>query len=64
VDKRWFDWLDGLTMAFEHDSSGQWTTVLTVGVDQSALRGVLNRMWDLNLTLLSVRRRDPAKEQE
>jgi len=29
---------------------------LTGLVDQTALRGILNRLWDLNLTLISVRR--------
>jgi hypothetical protein len=29
-------------------------TALTGLVDQAALRGILNRIWDLNLTVLSV----------
>ena len=38
------------------DSEHAGTTVLTASLDQAALRGVLNRIWDLNLTLLSVSR--------
>jgi len=32
------------------------TTLTGTVEDQSALRGILNQLWDLNLTLISVRR--------
>jgi hypothetical protein len=32
------------------------TTLVGPVVDQAALRGLLCRLWDLNLTLISVRR--------
>ena len=38
----------------------QVTTLSGVMIDQAALRGLLNRLWDLNLVLRSVQQVDPA----
>jgi hypothetical protein len=57
LDKGWEEWLGGLSVAFKHDSEKPDTTTLVGRVaDQSALRGILCKLWDLNLTLISVRR--------
>jgi hypothetical protein len=52
LDDEWSDWLDGATIKNSSDR----TTLTSPAIDQSALRGILNRMWDLNLTVLSVDR--------
>jgi hypothetical protein len=52
LDDEWSDWLEGTTITHSNDH----TTVTSPAIDQSALRGILNRMWDLNLTVLSVNR--------
>ena len=58
LDKRWTRWFEGMTMTFGHTDDGTPVTTLTSAVDQAALRGILSRIWDLNLTLLSVTRCD------
>jgi hypothetical protein len=52
LDEDWSNWLDGMTIAFERGI----TTLTGPVADQSALRGILGRIWDLNLTLISVTR--------
>jgi hypothetical protein len=53
LDDRWSDWLGGLAVQRQADG-----TTLLVGpvVDQAALHGVITRIHDLGLPLLSVNR--------
>jgi|APSaa5957512622_1039677.scaffolds.fasta_scaffold210140_2 hypothetical protein len=47
----WDEWLN--YMDIRYDETG--ATIIEGAVpDQSALRGLLNRIWDLNLTVISV----------
>jgi hypothetical protein len=52
LNDRWSDWFHRLTIVVE--SKNPPITILTGPIDQAALRGVLNRIWDLNLSLISV----------
>ena len=53
IDAGWSDWFGGLTICPESDG----TTLLTGPVrDQSALHGLLVKIRDLGLPLLSVKR--------
>lgn len=54
LDDRWSEWFSGLAVATCAGEPPRST--LTGRVDQTALRGILNRLWDLNLALISVRR--------
>jgi hypothetical protein len=51
LDTRWTGWFDGLTLTTEDDG----TTVMRGPVaDQAALHGLLQRLRDLGIPLLSV----------
>jgi hypothetical protein len=52
LDPQWAEWFNGMTMTAEGDV----TTLTGPMTDQAALRGILCRLWDLNLTLISARR--------
>ncbi|MDQ3910216.1 MAG: hypothetical protein M3305_00185 [Actinomycetota bacterium] len=58
LDGRWSEWFDGMTLRSD-DSSGQTTSSGSVA-DQAALHGLLNKVRDLGLPLLAVRRLNPA----
>jgi hypothetical protein len=51
LDDRWAEWFEGLTITLEEDGD----TLLTGPViDQAALHGLLKKVRDLGLPLLSV----------
>jgi hypothetical protein len=54
MDERWSDWFSGLAVVAGGEGEGAPVTTLTGLMDQAALRGILNKVWDLNLTLMSV----------
>ena len=60
LDESWSSWFNSMTIAAEGDT----TTLTGAVVDQAALRGILSRLWDLNLALISVNRIGPAPEQK
>ena len=50
LGKEWADWFENLDINFDGEN-----TVISGHIeDQSALHGILNRIRDLNLTLISV----------
>ena len=55
LDERWSDWFSNL--AVSHPAENQ---TLLVGriADQATLRGILDRIWNLNLVLISVERQE------
>ena len=57
LDARWSAWFDGMTVTAEGDG----TTVISGSiVDQAALHGILQRVRDLGLPLISVERLPPG----
>jgi hypothetical protein len=55
LDHGWSNWLNGLTVAIDENTSGKMITTITGKItDQAQLRGILTRLWDLNLALISV----------
>ena len=63
VDPAWVEWPCQAEAQTEGaGATVRAVTVVTVSVpDQSALHGLLDRIRDLNLKLISVQRLDPAK---
>ena len=57
LGQQWADWLDGLTITLEEDGN---TVLMGPVVDQSALHGILKRIRDLGLPLLSVNSLGPG----
>lgn len=56
LDRRWVRWFEGLELDDEADGS----TRFTGEVDQAALHGLLNRLRDLGIELISVQRNGPS----
>jgi len=55
LDARWSDWFGGMAITCEIGGDGVPITAITGAVvDQAALRGILCKLWDLNLRLVSV----------
>ncbi len=50
LDEAWADWFHGMTITIQ----GNMTTLRGTISDQAALRGILSKIWDLNLRLISV----------
>jgi hypothetical protein len=63
IGERWANWFDGMTMIYERAKDDSPITTLTGPVvDQAALRCLLTKIWDLNLTLISVTRVETSAE--
>jgi hypothetical protein len=58
LDPRWSAWFEGLQVT--SDQAGQ-TAITGPVADQAALHGLLAKVRDLGLELLSVRRLDPDR---
>jgi len=60
LKKGWSDWFNELTVTVEQNAGKPTITTLTgVVQDQAALHGLLNRIRDLSIPLLSVNLIDP-----
>ncbi|MFN2233543.1 MAG: hypothetical protein ACK2U1_04900 [Anaerolineales bacterium] len=59
LDERRADWFDGMVIEPQVDADGRSVTKLTgTVVDQAALQGLLRRLYDLGLSLLSIKRNE------
>lgn len=60
LDHKWVAWFNGMSIAFD----GSTTTLIGPVADQAALRGILCKLWDLNLNLISTRRIETDNKEE
>lgn len=58
LDRRWSDWFDGFTITCGEDGDSLLTGPV---VDQAALHGMLTKIRDLGVPLLSVRLVEPGQ---
>ena len=59
LDSRWVAWFNGLQIS----GQGEETVIRGLVADQPALHGLLTKVRDLGLSLISVRRLDPARAE-
>ena len=55
ISPEWSEWLNGLTIRLVSEQPPV-TELRGQLVDQAHLRGILNKLWDLNLALISLER--------
>ena len=60
LDDQWADWFGGLQLS----NDGAQTVIVGLLPDQPALYGLLTKISDLGLTLISVRRLGPGEAGE
>lgn len=65
LDSSWSEWFSGMTILPAEDENGGLFTILSgTFLDQAALRGVMNKLWDLNVTLIAVHLTNPLEEEQ
>ncbi len=61
LNARWADWFDGMTITLDNNGD---TLLSGPVVDQAALHGILRKVRDLGLTLLSVNSVEPDRKED
>jgi len=61
LKENWAKWLNGMVISIKNQNREKITTITVSIPDQAALRGIMNKLWDLNLTLISVSSQDVKK---
>ena len=57
LDESWSDWFSGMAIISDHIGlESQITTLRGPVADQSALRGILTRLWDMNYEIISFQK--------
>jgi hypothetical protein len=60
LDPGWAESFSGMTIVSESIDGLSFSTLTGPVADQAALRGMLCKLWDLNLTLITVRRTEAS----
>jgi len=65
LHEKWSDWFGGLEIGAGRTADGSQITILKGAIkDQAALRGVLLKLLDLNLVLISVQQIQPSPDDQ
>ena len=57
LNESWSSWFNDMTITYDSEGDDRPTSTLTGPVaDQSALRGIMAKIWDLNLVLIAATR--------
>ena len=57
LSEKWADWLsDRIAQIQPEPDDPCQTTISALVPDQATLRGIINKLWDMNLTLISIKR--------
>lgn len=66
LDERWSEWFSGIRTTTEQSGDRLPITILHCpAMDQAKLRGIVNKLWDLNLILVSVHQvQEPSLQEE
>ena len=54
LDERWAEWAGGMTITVANEGDGSPFPILTGPFDQTAMQGLLRRLYSLGLPLISV----------
>lgn len=55
LEQKWEAWINGRTIKTNNEElTNPITSIITNVPDQAALRGIMTKLWDLNLTVISV----------
>jgi hypothetical protein len=60
LDASWSDWFEGMNIV----CNGKTSTLKGPVADQAALRGILVKLWDLHLSIISVSQEMDTADQE
>lgn len=65
LNESWTNWLSEASFQRMYkDLSSRQTVIISEVPDQAALRGLMNRIWDLNLTVISLNVQEYASNGE
>ncbi len=58
LEQPWTSWFEPLSITYDRNDQQPVTILTCHAADQAFLRGLMNKIWDFNLTLISIQRMD------